>query len=82
MFYDADHSHEMTSLAVTYFADKFVDEAILIFDDANFEGVVSGANEGIKESGLEIIYHKLILNEIEDPDQWWNGLYITIVRRK
>lgn len=82
MFYDADHSHEMTSLVVKYFADKFTDEAILIFDDANFEGVVSGANEGIKESGLEIIYHKLILNEIEDPDQWWNGLYITIVRRK
>lgn len=82
MFYDADHSHEMTSLAVTYFADKFADEAILIFDDANFDGVVSGANKGIKESGLEIIYNKLILNEMEDPDQWWNGLYITIVRRK
>ena len=82
MFYDADHSREMTSLSVTYFADKFKDESILIFDDANFDGVVSGAKEGIEESGLEIMYEKLILNEIEDPDQWWNGLYIVIVRRK
>ena len=82
MFYDADHSHHMTSSAVRYFADKIIDEAILVFDDANFEGVVSGAHEGIKESGFEIIYEKMILNEIEDPDQWWNGLLVTIVRRK
>ena len=61
---------------------RSIDEAILVFDDANFEGVVSGAHEGIKESGFEIIYEKMILNEIEDPDQWWNGLLVTIVRRK
>ena len=81
-FYDAEHSHEMTSTAVRYFSDKFRDESILIFDDANFDGVVSGAKEGIKEAGLEVIYEKLILNEMEDPDQWWNGLYIVIIRRR
>jgi sugar phosphate isomerase/epimerase len=80
-FYDADHSHEMTSAAVRYFSDKFVDESILIFDDANFDGVVSGAKEGIKESGLNIIYEKMMLNNIEDPEQWWNGIYICVVRR-
>lgn len=80
-FYDADHSHEMTSAAVRYFSDKFTNEAILIFDDANFDGVVSGAKEGMNESGLEIIYEKLILNEMEDPDQWWNGLYICVIRK-
>lgn len=80
-FYDADHSHEMTSAAVRYFSDKFTNEAILIFDDANFDGVVSGAKEGMKESGLEVIYEKLILNEMEDPNQWWNGLYICVIRK-
>ena len=81
MFYDADHSHEMTSLAVTYFADKFKDETILVFDDANFDGVVSGAKEGIAKAKLEIIYEKIILNEIEDPTQWWNGLYVVVIKR-
>ena len=81
-FYDADHSHEMTSAAVRYFSDKFTDQAILIFDDANFDGVVSGAKEGMKQSGLEVIYEKLLLNEMEDPDQWWNGLYICLIRKK
>lgn len=81
-FYDADHDQTITSLAVTYFADKFLDEAILIFDDANFDGVVTGAKEGIKKSGLDIIYEKLILNDIEDSNQWWNGLYICVIRKK
>jgi hypothetical protein len=80
-FYDADHSHEMTSAAVRYFSDRFIDQAILIFDDANFDGVVSGAKEGMKKSGLEVIYEKLLLNEMEDPDQWWNGLYICVIRK-
>ena len=82
MFYDAEHSHNLTSNAVTYFADKFADEAILVFDDANFEGVVSGANEGLEKSGLEIAYSKILMNDIEDPTQWWNGLYIVVVKRK
>ncbi len=80
-FYDADHSHDMTSAAVKYFSDKFTDQAILIFDDANFDGVVSGAKEGMLQAGLEVIYEKLILNDLEDPDQWWNGMYICVIRK-
>jgi hypothetical protein len=81
MFYDADHSAEMTAQAVQYFADKFKDETILVFDDANFDGVVAGAREGIAKAGLEIMFDRVILNELEDPTQWWNGLYITLVRK-
>ena len=80
-FYDADHSKEMTCSAVKYYSDKFADEAILIFDDANFDGVVAGAKEGFQEAGLEVIYEKLLLNDLEDADQWWNGVYIVVVRR-
>ncbi len=81
MFYDADHSAMMTQLAVKYFAEKFVDDTILVFDDANFDGVVEGARKGIQDAGLKIVYQKVVLNEIEDSDQWWNGLYITLVRK-
>lgn len=81
MFYDADHSPEVTSQAVQFFAEKFKDETILVFDDANFDGVVTGAKDGISKAGLEILYDKVMLNEMEDPDQWWNGLYITLVRK-
>jgi len=81
-FYDADHSKEATRSAVRYFSSKFINDSVLIFDDANFEGVVEGAREGIIDSNLDIIFEKIILNDIEDPDMWWNGLYLTVVRRK
>ena len=50
-----------------------------MFDDANWEGVVEGADEGIKQSNLTPMYSKKMLNKIEDSSQWWNGLYIVVV---
>lgn len=81
MFYDADHSEELTRASVTYFSNKFTNNAILIFDDANFDGVVSGALKGIEDSGLKVLYQKIILNDIEDAEQWWNGLLIVVIGR-
>jgi hypothetical protein len=79
--YDGDHSSESTKLAVEYFADTFAEECILIFDDANWDGVVNGAIAGIQKAGLTIQYEKKMLNEIEDERMWWNGLYIVIVKK-
>lgn len=80
-FYDADHSEEANRQAAKYFADVFADEAVLIFDDANWDGVVNGARRGIQEAGLEIIYDKIFLNDQEDTNAWWNGFYIAIVKK-
>ena len=50
----------------------------MIFDDANWEGVVYGAQKGIVESNLNILYDKKLLNDVEDLNNWWNCLYIVI----
>ena len=81
-FYDGPHEQEITKKAFVYYANSLADKCIVIFDDANHEGVIHGANEGIHESGFDIVYHKMILNEIEDYSQWWNGIYITVLQRK
>jgi len=81
-FYDGDHSYESTKLAVEYFADTFAEECILIFDDANWDGVVEGAISGIEKSGLAVQYEKKMLNSIEDRSMWWNGLYIVVVKKQ
>lgn len=80
--YDGDHSYERTKLAVEYFADTFAEECILIFDDANWDGVVNGATEGIQKAGLTVQYEKKMLNEVEDERMWWNGLYIVVVKKQ
>jgi len=80
-FYDGPHSIEETKRAVEYYAPLFNDTAILIFDDANWTDVVQGAEAGIASAGLNLIYNRLVLNEIENPNMWWNGLYVTVVQK-
>ena len=79
--YDGDHSFESTKIAVEYFAETFAEECVLIFDDANWTGVVDGAIAGIEKAGLTIQYEKKMLNSIEDEKMWWNGLYIVVVKK-
>jgi predicted O-methyltransferase YrrM len=81
-FYDGPHDQEITRRAVEHYKDCFSDVSVLIFDDANWEGVVFGANEGIENSNFKILYSKKMLNNTEDMTQWWNGLYIVVVRRE
>lgn len=81
MFYDGPHDAVATHDSIVYYKDVLADEAILMFDDANWEGIVAGADAGIKSAGLTPIYSKKILNTVENSKGWWNGLYIIVVRK-
>ena len=81
LFYDASHDFESTRDAIIHFKDSLAETAIVIFDDANWAGVVGGAQEGIRQAGLEIVYEKIMLNEVENSTMWWNGLYITVLKK-
>ena len=80
-FYDGPHGLNETKAAVEHYAPCFSDTAILIFDDANWVDVVKGAEAGVESAGLNLIYNRLILNEVENPTMWWNGLYIMVVQK-
>jgi predicted O-methyltransferase YrrM len=80
-FYDGPHDEKTTAEAVQYYWSCLQNEAIIVFDDANWDGVVSGANKGIEAMNGQISYKKLILNSEENPNEWWNGLYIVVVRK-
>jgi len=81
-FYDGPHDLDSTKRAVQHYASCLDNEAILIFDDANWEGVVEGARQGINAVGGHVTYEKLILNSVENPREWWNGLYILVMRKR
>ena len=80
-FYDGPHEEDLTTRAVKYYSKAFADTCIMIFDDANWAGIVSGADTGIEQAGLRILYSKKMLNEQEDLSKWWNGLYIVVVQK-
>jgi hypothetical protein len=80
-FYDGPHDIENVARAIKHYAVSLAEYSILIFDDANWTDTVVGANRGIEQAGLTPIYSKLMLNSIENPTAWWNGLYILVVKR-
>ena len=80
-FYDGPHDFESTRDAVKYYVDCLSEKCIMIFDDANWVGVVQGAKEGLRQAGLDVTYEKIILNEVENPDQWWNGIYVVVAKK-
>jgi len=80
-FYDADHDGEVTSKAIQYYSEIFSDQCIMIIDDANFEGVVDGVIDGVTKANLNVSFNRLILNDIENAEAWWNGLYILVVNK-
>ncbi len=80
-FYDGPHDYETTKQAIINFYSTLANEAIVVIDDANWEGVVSGALEGLVESGASIAYQKLMLNDQEDATQWWNGVYVMVIKK-
>ena len=80
-FYDALKDEETISKTIEYFYECFSDTCILIFDDANWDGIILGTNEGIEKMNATVLYRKLIKNKIEDSSQWWNGLYIVVIKK-
>ena len=81
MFYDGPHDEESTAKAVEYYYSTLADEAIVVFDDANWRGVVDGARKGFNKVGANVSFEKILLNSEENPNEWWNGLYIAVVRK-
>jgi hypothetical protein len=66
---------------VLYYYSVLAEEAVIVFDDANWTSVVDGATQAFRELGCKITYEKLILNSEENAEEWWNGLYIVVVNK-
>lgn len=81
VFYDGPHDKSSVEKMVQVFAPALAETSVLVFDDANWDETILGADEGIRNAGLTKLYNKKLLGKIEDATQWWNGLYIVVVRK-
>lgn len=81
-FYDGNHSFDSQKLALTYYDFMLMDEFIYICDDWNFPEVPKGTIAGIEENKLQIIRDwTLPANHNGDTENWWNGLYIAVIKK-
>lgn len=81
-FYDGPHGEDTINKVFQYYYPVLSDTCLVIVDDANFSGVVSGTNSALEKLNVNIIHSRLLLNYIEDELEWWNGLYILLVNKK
>ena len=53
----------------------------LVVDDANVEKNVEITKQFIEYNGLKVLYERELLNDQEDINMWWNGLYVVVVSK-
>lgn len=81
MFYDGPHDYKTTYNAISLYYSTLAKEAIIVVDDANWKETVDGTLAALYDAGARITYKKLILNSEENGKEWWNGLYILVIRK-
>ncbi len=87
MMYDGAHTYQDQKMAVTHFAKYCTRPFILMVDDwmCDWVDVKRGTMDGIKETGLEIVYsHEIGLVNTTDfhqgGDTFWNGCGIFVLK--
>jgi len=82
VFYDADHDYVQQLNNLNHITPFLADKFILIIDDANFDGVIDSAIQYIKENNFDVWFERKILSGIpENPNHWWNGLYVMVLEK-
>lgn len=83
-FYDGEHSPNNQRRALEDFYPYMANEFIYIVDDWNWGTVQHGGNEGIRNTGVEVVYKQEIFtdNHAGDRNGWWNGWYIGVLKKK
>ena len=78
VFYDADNQDSRMVTNLEKIHSQAADSYVLIVDDANFEGVIETTEKFLKDKTV-VFERKLLTKELEDANDWWNGMYIVVV---
>lgn len=83
-FYDGGHSEAAHEKALTYYDPLLAQSFILIVDDWNWKRVQNGTRKAFKKLKYRILFERALPADPQgsDPKQWWNGLYVAVIRKK
>ena len=81
-FYDGDHVELSQELAFTYYNDIFQDLFIAVVDDWNHPPVQVGTRKAFEKLGYHVLFEEILpANGNGDNENWWNGLYVAVIRK-
>ena len=81
IFYDGDND---PTVMWRFFntIDAYTDDVFtMIIDDANSELNVKTTKEFVNQTGWNVLYERELLNNQEDENMWWNGLYVLVLSK-
>lgn len=79
--YDGNHDKESQFKALTYYYDVLDNEFIFMVDDYRNAHVVEGTQNAIKDLNLKKIFETELKSTNNDFNSWWNGFYISILKK-
>lgn len=81
-FYDGQHTIESQKKAFTFFNDIFDNVFIAVVDDWNFPEARLGTRKAFEELKYVILFESILPARYNsDLAQWWNGLYVAVIRK-
>jgi hypothetical protein len=82
-YYDAAHDETSQRKGLTYYLPVLADTFIFCVDDYMLPEVKKGTQDGIKESGCEVLYENELITDHEyDNESFWRGWYIALLKKK
>jgi hypothetical protein len=73
--YDGEHSFEAQRKALTHFYALLDDVFVFVVDDYTWEAARAGTQDAIGELGFEVLLERELI------DGWWNGLYVSVLKK-
>jgi protein O-GlcNAc transferase len=75
-FYDGEHSHRSQRLALIHFYPMLDDEFLFVADEYTWKAVRTGTEQAIAELDLDVLFEQELI------DGWWNGLFVSVMRKR
>jgi hypothetical protein len=68
--------------ALVYYYNSLNSDFIFIVDDWNWDVVQQGTKDSIKDLKLTVLFEQIMPARYNgDIEQWWNGLYISVLEK-
>jgi len=82
--YDAQHTESSQQRAVSHFLPNLTKEFIMVVDDWGFDGVERGTRNGIKLSGLEVLFERILVTPagLEPNEHFHNNFALFLLKQK
>jgi hypothetical protein len=81
-FYDGEHTELDQELAFVHYNDVFADLFIAVIDDWNHPPVQKGTRNAFAKLNYQILFEAILPSNFNgDTENWWNGLYVAVIRK-